>query len=62
MENLKQALTTELFAHVEVVYFDRDGNWYLNKTKDTVSSKTVKEILSDGEETEKETEPKKKKK
>ena len=44
MEELKQALKNELI-HVEQIFFDALGNWFINKTNDTLESKSREEIL-----------------
>jgi len=44
MEDLKKRLEGDL-AHVETVYFDTDGNWYLHKGVGR-SAKSRDEILT----------------
>jgi len=44
MDELKQALVNELI-HVETIFFDSVGNWFINKTKDALESKSRDEIL-----------------
>ena len=46
MEELKEALLNDLI-HVTEVFFDEAGNWFINKTKDVVTSKLRSEILEE---------------
>lgn len=61
MSDLKNRLRDDL-SHVEKVYFDADGNWYLHKNPSCISEMTSKEILSEESETGPEQEPKRNKK
>lgn len=47
MNELKERLGSDL-AHVQTVYFDRDGKWYLRKSTVTVSEMSREEILNEG--------------
>lgn len=46
MNELKERLTSDL-SHVDLVWFDADGNWYLHKGNRT-ESKTKEDILATG--------------
>lgn len=48
MEELKEYLGYN--PHVQTVYFDAHGNWFIHKGRTVVSEKSREEILEDGNE------------